>query len=328
MPIPEPRNSESEDDFIARCMADDTMVGEYEPAQRRAICQRQWDERKAMADVGRKSATLRDVKLDGDGAGTFEAVFATMEVWDSDEDWTERGAFGRQNVVISQWNHGSWMTGTAGLPVGIGTIFERGKDAVVQGSFDLDDQDGVKTYHKFQYLHQNGRNVEFSYALPHVESSYGERDGREGRILHKIEVPEVSPVLMGAGVNTRLLAVKQREGAMATQTDEQTTDGDGGKDEPKRFVEQLDETVETVERAISRAAKVSALAHKDDRRISPRSLRRMRVLSDALHEAVGELDGLLDTPDSEETDGDDPNAELEKLAAEYEEKHNGTETTG
>lgn len=48
MPIPKPTNSESESEFISRCMGDDAMVSEYPPAQRRAICQTSWDDKKVI----------------------------------------------------------------------------------------------------------------------------------------------------------------------------------------------------------------------------------------------------------------------------------------
>lgn len=44
MPIPSPQN-ESRDEFIARCMADRTMVGEFADAkQRAAVCYDKWKE--------------------------------------------------------------------------------------------------------------------------------------------------------------------------------------------------------------------------------------------------------------------------------------------
>ena len=47
MPLPKPRKSEKEDDFIDRCMGDEVMVEEYpDESQRRAVCQTQWDESK------------------------------------------------------------------------------------------------------------------------------------------------------------------------------------------------------------------------------------------------------------------------------------------
>jgi hypothetical protein len=45
MPMPTPTPDESKDDFIARCVADQTMNAEYpDNAQRFAVCQAQWSE--------------------------------------------------------------------------------------------------------------------------------------------------------------------------------------------------------------------------------------------------------------------------------------------
>lgn len=48
MPIPKPQQGETQDEFIDRCMSDDTMVDEYPQDQRFQICTTAWEsERKA-----------------------------------------------------------------------------------------------------------------------------------------------------------------------------------------------------------------------------------------------------------------------------------------
>lgn len=50
MPMPLPRDEESHDRFMTRCMADDVMRDEFEDlAQRQAVCERQWKEDPASA---------------------------------------------------------------------------------------------------------------------------------------------------------------------------------------------------------------------------------------------------------------------------------------
>lgn len=45
MPIPTPRKGEEENDFISRCMGDDTMKDEYpDDKQRTAVCYNSWRE--------------------------------------------------------------------------------------------------------------------------------------------------------------------------------------------------------------------------------------------------------------------------------------------
>lgn len=38
MPVPKPRKKEKQEDFMARCMGDETMKKDYEQKQRLAIC--------------------------------------------------------------------------------------------------------------------------------------------------------------------------------------------------------------------------------------------------------------------------------------------------
>jgi hypothetical protein len=49
MPLPTPDGTESHDDFIDRCMSDDTMVDDFEDeGQRLEVCQSQWEGSRAM----------------------------------------------------------------------------------------------------------------------------------------------------------------------------------------------------------------------------------------------------------------------------------------
>lgn len=47
MPIPTPQQNEDKNEFIARCMSDNTMMNEFpEAAQRLAVCQNQLNHNK------------------------------------------------------------------------------------------------------------------------------------------------------------------------------------------------------------------------------------------------------------------------------------------
>lgn len=51
MPIPDPNPSETKDDFMARCMSDETMKQEYpSETQRAAVCYRQYQENTNASD--------------------------------------------------------------------------------------------------------------------------------------------------------------------------------------------------------------------------------------------------------------------------------------
>ena len=51
MPIPKPRDGETENDFMSRCMSNDVMQSEYpDQDQRVAICETSWRDSKTMSD--------------------------------------------------------------------------------------------------------------------------------------------------------------------------------------------------------------------------------------------------------------------------------------
>lgn len=245
-----------------------------------------------------KRFTFKSLKATDEGK--VQAVFATLKVVDSDGDRLLNGAVGDQTVIMSGYGHASWMGGLDGLPVGKGRVFERGDDAVFEGEFFLDTVAGKETFLTVKGV---GPLQEWSFALPEIDGVWIEEGNEMIRDIKRVRINEVSPVLMGAGVNTRTLTVKSGD----QKTDNETPAS-------RTFVSQLDETVETVERAISRAVKVNLLANEEGRQMGRRSLRRVRILKDALHEAEALLDGVLD----EGPEVEDPNSELKKLAQKYE----------
>lgn len=52
MPIPSPKKSEKQGEFVSRCMGDETMNKEFpDQKQRAAVCYSQWGDKKAKASV-------------------------------------------------------------------------------------------------------------------------------------------------------------------------------------------------------------------------------------------------------------------------------------
>ncbi|TCO47307.1 HK97 family phage prohead protease [Actinocrispum wychmicini] len=135
--------------------------------------------------------------------GEVTAVFATLDTIDADGDVTVPGAFtDGAPVRISAYGHTTWQ---GVLPVGKGVIRTTDREAILDGQFFLDTAAGRDT---FAVVKQMGDLQEWSYGYDPVTFSYGEQDGRPVRFLEGITVHEVSPVLRGAGVDTRTLAVK------------------------------------------------------------------------------------------------------------------------
>lgn len=155
-----------------------------------------------MAAPERK--TLR-VEIKDAEKGIVTAVFATLNVKDLDGDLTVPGAFGSQNVRVSSYGHGSW---DGDLPVGKGTISEKDGEAVAELKFFMTTQHGRE---HFEVVKEMGELQQWSYGFDVVETGEVTEDFRQRgvrRVLKVLKVHEVSPVLLGAGVATRTLSVK------------------------------------------------------------------------------------------------------------------------
>ena len=141
-----------------------------------------------------------DLKLDGP-EGSFRARFASFNVIDRDGDVTLPGAFTNgQPVKIAAWGH-DWRA----LPVGKGTIYTDDRHAYVRGQFILNTTHGRDTYETVKDL---GELQEWSYVYNVVDSESGRHEGRPVRFLKRLDVFEVSPVLVGAGIGTMTEAIK------------------------------------------------------------------------------------------------------------------------
>jgi HK97 family phage prohead protease len=148
------------------------------------------------------------IQLKEDGPeGSFQAIFSTFNVIDHDRDVTLPGAFtDGQEVRISSWGH-KWHD----LPVGRGVIRADEVKAWVDGQFFLDTEGGAETYKTVKNL---GNLQEWSYGFDILEVGFGKWEDQENiRFLRKLDVFEVSPVMLGAGIGTQTTAIKGQEEA-------------------------------------------------------------------------------------------------------------------
>ncbi len=156
--------------------------------------------------MSHKSLTHFEVKSEDRGEVT--AVFSTFDVVDSDGDVTMADAFdGNGEFPISAYGHASWG---GALPVGKGRLRTTRTEAVLEGQFFMDTPEGLSTFRTVKHLGPLGQ---WSYGYDVLKHSFGEHSGRRVRFLEKLLVQEVSPVLVGAGVNTRTLSTKSGSGA-------------------------------------------------------------------------------------------------------------------
>lgn len=140
--------------------------------------------------------------------GIVTAVFSTMNVRDLDGDYTREGAFtDGAKVAISAYGHKSW---DGALPVGTGVVKIKGKKAVLEGQFFMNTAHGKDTFETVKALAEEGLG-EWSYGFDIDQHSYGKEKDQPVRYLDQVTVHEVSPVLRGAGIQTRTLGTKSRQ---------------------------------------------------------------------------------------------------------------------
>lgn len=228
-----------------------------------------------------KSASRVEVK-DAD-TGEVTVIFSTLGVIDSDGDVTNKGAFTTgAPVVISSYGHTSWQ---GALPVGKGTIREVGDEAVMEGKFFLDTQVGRDT---FTVVKEIGSLQEWSYGYDAVKYSFGEHDGQRVRFLEELKVHEVSPVLKGAGVGTRLITAKGL-----------------------KFSEHIDAVLADVDALVSRTADVVALRKEKGKALSEASALTLAQVDSSLKR----LRDLLAEPGTDPASSDDLRREYARYVA-------------
>lgn len=136
--------------------------------------------------------------------GQVSAVFATFNVVDKDGDLILPTAIkDGAAVVISAYGHQSHY---GALPVGKGTIRTTDSEAILDGHFFLNTTAGRET---FEVVKELGPLGEWSFSLDKVtRKSVETPEGRHFIIEDIGLIKEASPVLLGAGVNTRTLVAK------------------------------------------------------------------------------------------------------------------------
>ena len=122
---------------------------------------------------------------------------------DHDDDLTKRGAFGEQGVVILPTHDFS------SVPLGKGKTREEGNEAIADFKLNLNIPAAKEWRDALAFDLKNAPALqEWSYSYRPTEYSFEERDGKTIRILEKLEVIEVSPVIRGAGIGTRTREMK------------------------------------------------------------------------------------------------------------------------
>ncbi len=155
-----------------------------------------------------KRKTTTNVRVKDAEQGIVEAVIATLGVKDKDGDVAFKSSFtDGAPVVISAYGHTSWK---GALPYGHAVLKVSDTEAVIEAQFLMDTTHGRDAFLTVKALGEVGLQ-EWSYSLHDVKAHRGEHNGEKVNFLDTIRVKEASPVLEGAGINTRNLATKDSD---------------------------------------------------------------------------------------------------------------------
>ena len=219
----------------------------------------------------KKNFSLKEESLDEAGVG--RAVISTLDVVDKDGDVTLPDAFGSQPTVVLPTH--DWQS----IPLGKGTVREEGDEAVVDFKLNLESPTAKEWYSFFKFDMENGESLqEWSYGFDVLASSKGERDGKAVRFIEEVKVYEVSPVLVGAGINTRTVGIKSNGVKLEDQFKE---------------LEFLFAKVKDFSRRIKSLAK---LRQDEGRQLSHTNIERLHWLNENLDFLQLEFNQLLSEP--------------------------------
>lgn len=210
----------------------------------------------AVSAMTRKAFSRVELKADEPGA--FRAYIATLKVVDKEGDVSLPGSFpDGKRILISAYQHTSWY---GALPVGAGVLASDEKEAWVDGKFWLETDAGKQTY----LAVKNAAELqEWSYGYDVLRASFDKADLDQYpgafRVLVEQDVFEASPVLVGAGVNTRTESIKSAKqvlaGALPAKARALSARLKGGTLDPETMAaiaqidflaDELDELVDTV----------------------------------------------------------------------------------
>ncbi|WP_346915060.1 HK97 family phage prohead protease [uncultured Roseibium sp.] len=239
----------------------------------------------APAKTETKSLTIE--KMDGEGQGLARIV--DLSAVDSDGDTYLPGAFSWKNGG-EQWVPILPAHQRQAMPLGKARIFEDGNFVYADLHLNLETQAGSDWHKTLKFDLEKGTSVqEYSYGFGVLDYAIEQRDGDQVRVLKRLDVHEVSPVIRGAGIGTGTLSMKSHGS----------------------FAEQIDAMLAGIDDIIERAGSVKALREGQGRPMSEARLKQLQDLK-------AKLDGLLaGDPDPAQLDEEKALEEATRLAANF-----------
>ena len=231
MPIPKPTGSETEDEYMKRCMADSTMVTEYGKNQRTAVCLATYkgkgenmaeevkesyeEEVENNVEVETKYLALNcewkmpdEEEEDDRYKGTFSGYASVFGNKDLGGDVVVRGAFKESIRKKKAKNIKFLYMHKTDKPIGIFTkVDEDDRGLQVEGKLALGTQLGKETYELMKMGAITGLSI--GYKVDAKGYSYDERSRR--RKLKEVDLMEISAVTFPMNPKAQIRQVKGTE---------------------------------------------------------------------------------------------------------------------
>lgn len=230
-----------------------------------------------------KSLTVE--KMDEKGHGL--AKIATLSAVDHDGDTYAPGAFNWKEGG-NQWTQILPAHNRMAMPLGKARVYEDGDAAFAELHLNLGSEAGREWHAALKFDLEKGAAIqEWSYGFGVVDAAWEQRGNDRIRVLKRLDVHEVSPVVRGAGVGTGTLAMKSRGS----------------------FADQIEAVIAEIDDIVERAGGVKALREAQGRDMSKARLEQLADLRRRFDEVF-----MLDPfpPATEKA-----REEAERLAAEF-----------
>ena len=224
MPIPKPTGSETEEEFMGRCMKDPQMQSEYDKGQRTAVCLSSYrgkETEKQMQEVETLENNETETKYfdvdcewkiyddeDEDKAGRFSGYASIFGNKDLGNDVVEKGAFASSLRRKSPKQIKMLFMHKTDEPIGVYEKMEEDdKGLRVEGKLALGTQRGKEVYELMKMGAIDGLSI--GYRVDAKGYNYDD-DGKKRR-LKNVDLMEISAVTFPMNPKARVRKVKGAE---------------------------------------------------------------------------------------------------------------------
>ena len=220
MPIPKPKNNESKDDFIERCMGDDVMNSEYpDNDQRFGICQTQWKEKKQMSKEKEVRQFNIPAKVEKREDGSIGNIYGYPIVYNRDSEdmgFIERIAPGAAKKALERSDIRGLKNHDPSLIFarqGVNLTFSEDKDGLKYEATPID----TRNYREIAEEIRSGLLTGQSFGFTVLKDEWSDLDSdHPKRTITEIgEIFDVGPVTYPAYPDTRV-ALRSLENAKKT----------------------------------------------------------------------------------------------------------------